>query len=377
MDACIRCAAALVALAVATSPARAACPPPNAEVCDGVDNDGDTFVDEIDDPDAGEWRLCPLFRLCVTAPGVKAQCAEPVGSGDFSCATGMKVIHAGIMTSGTGKPVSGSFCFALDECGGCYGEHCDDQSMPVCGPEPLPPCVCHEQGRCANACSGVTCPTGYACRERNPGIGTCQPNGDCRIAGGCAPGELCLGGACRTDPCATNPCTNDQVCRGTSQGVSCETSCASVRCDPDAVCIGGSCIQAGSRCEGASDAGVCPPLTVCRPDFVCGDPPCLGVRCPERQHCVEGQCRWTVSPSDAGRAADVSTTPTSTDAAYSPGGPNLSPVTEGETSGCGCSVLGRKIADPWLGAIFTGLLCASIRRRRTMTGRRDEHAGDL
>jgi hypothetical protein len=320
-----------------------ACPAPGVEICDGVDNDGDMLVDEDAKYDAGETPLCPFGEQCLVAPGAKAQCAEPSRSGTFPCPAGQRSVSTGVTRSGTSEPVAGWSCFTFDDCGGCRGEHCDDQGTPVCGPEPLPPCVCHADGRCLNACANVSCGAEYGCRERAPGIGTCQPGGDCRIAGGCDSGQLCFAGACFADPCNPNPCRPDQVCRGTQFGAQCETSCADVTCDSTSVCVGGSCTQVTRRCQSASDAGLCPPYTQCRPDGVCGDPPCRGVRCPDGQRCVDGECKRPALPSGDAIApvVDGSAKDPAQDGESNPARSVRLNGLNDNRSGCGCSVPAR------------------------------------
>lgn len=314
-----------------------ACPPPSTEVCDGIDNDGDTFVDEDGSPDAGEPALCSPGSFCLVAPGAKAQCAPTAKNGTFACSAGRTQVHEGVVSSATGEPITGSYCFSFDACGGCMGERCDEQGTPVCGMAPLPPCVCREDGRCRDACSGVTCPAGYACHETEPKISTCQPNGDCRIAGGCAPGEHCFGGACFPDPCSSKACAANQVCRGTKDGAFCETSCADVTCDQGTFCVRGSCYPR-SGCNEVADANFCPALTVCRPDGNCGDPPCVGVRCPAGQVCVDDECRRNVVAADSSVPAQTpdASTPTADGAPAMPTGVTLHGISN-EASGCGCS----------------------------------------
>ena len=349
--------------------AASACPAPGVEICDGIDNDGDTFVDEDENPDAGEPPLCSGFgQLCLVADGAKAQCASPSKyGGTFECPGGQTRIDDAVR-SGTGEPIQGGFCFSFDACGGCFGERCDDQGNPVCGADPLPRCVCRPDGRCLDPCSGVSCPAGYACRQTEPKISTCQPNGDCRIAGGCAPGELCFQGACFPDPCSPNPCAPNQVCRGTAYGPSCESSCADVDCDPGTFCFHGACYLPPTGCTLVADANFCPPLTVCRPDGTCGEPPCLGVRCPEGQSCVDDDCQRTTGAGDASAppgALDASVLSPDAGTAV-----KLKGVASGEVAGCGCSVPSRE--RDFGGAPFAAIVLALARRHR---GRRFQAAG--
>jgi hypothetical protein len=355
----VRRAAGVVVFALAQ--AANACPLPGVEICDGIDNDGDTLVDEDENPDAGKPPLCPRSgQLCLVAEGTKAQCASLGRFGTFACPGGQSIVNDPIR-SGTSEPVPGGYCLTLDACGGCFGEHCDDQGNPECGVDPLPPCVCRANGRCSTACSGVTCPTGYACRETEPKISTCQPNGDCRIAGGCAPGELCFEGACFPDPCSAKVCAANQVCRGTKNGAFCETSCADVTCDPGTVCVRGSCYPR-SGCNDIADANFCPALTVCRPDGRCGDPPCMGVRCPEGQVCVDDECRRNVVAADSsvpgGPTQDASTS-TPDGAPTVPTGVKLHGVSN-DASGCGCSLASRASN---VGAVTLAAAAVALTRR--------------
>jgi hypothetical protein len=353
------------ALLALSEPANA-CPPPDTEVCDGIDNDGDTLVDEDENPDAGEPPLCPKSRLCLVTEGAKAQCAAPSKyGGTFECPGG-QTLSDRAMRSGTGEPVMGGYCFTFDACGGCFGEHCDAQGNPVCGVGVLPPCVCRSDGRCSTACAGVTCPVGYACHETEPMISTCQPNGDCRIAGGCAAGEVCFEGACFSDPCSTKVCAANQVCRGTKNGAFCETSCADVTCDQGTFCVRGGCYPR-SGCTQIADANFCPPLTVCRPDGNCGDPPCAGVRCPAGQSCVDDECQRNVAAPDSavpGPTLDASTsTPDGAPTVHT--GVRLNGVGASDTSGCGCSVPSRAShAGSVTIAAVAVVLTRRFRRRR-------------
>lgn len=130
----------------------------------------------------------------------------------------------------------------------------------------------------------------------------------------CASGELCNRGKCVADPCEPNTCDANEACKPQADftAAGCFGSCATVTCAPGEVCQNGQCeatgcatdCDVGEACLPATDAGYeCVPdpcvgrLTPCADGGVC-DPmtntcvldPCTGVKCPQLQICVAGEC---------------------------------------------------------------------------------------
>jgi hypothetical protein len=266
------------------------------EICDGIDNDCDGFVDE---PEDGADLLCDTGLPGVCAPGrltcepfAESRCLPAVREDRGELCDGLDNDCDGGIDEGLRNACGGCELERLEACDG-IDDDCDgaiDEGDPavLCG-DPAFACVygacrlpCHGgacpgdlrcdeatgrclfvcdgvrcpdrqscvAGSCVDSCDGVQCADGLLCGERGR-CGTCDEVG-------CPQGQVCLAGRCDVDLCA------DQVC---DQGKECHFG----------VCVR-SCANKSCRLFESCRAGLC------RPD------PCGGVQCGDGLGCFNGRC---------------------------------------------------------------------------------------
>jgi MYXO-CTERM domain-containing protein len=350
-----------------------------AETCNGLDDDCDSFVDEE-----------PL-------PGTGGQCTDPGFEmfGDTGeCEFGMiECIAGGLECSGYIGPTP-EICNGLDD--DCDGEADQFADCPVpdnmcldggcaepCNMTEFPcpfgfQCKEYDEGRFCipDQCVGVTCPQGFVCdsdtgecNDLCDGV-TCQDGQTCQGGGcfdcftlGCPDDEICVVGmnnigTCIPDPCLDVECDEGQFCSdGDCQPLACVPDCPDEQvcidgqcrvdlcsdvecpngriCDPqDGDCIGDLCQDINCMSGFACDPG----SGVCIPD------PCLTIDCPDDFECVVtldgvGSCREPVVPAE------------DNDYVYAAGG--------------GCSSGGGTGGAPWAVLALIGLVV--IRRRKTVS----------
>ena len=238
---------------------------PEAEFCDGRDNDCDGEADE------GLFNAC---GQCGDTPpeacnGIDDNCDGRIDE-DAQCPRGYLcfVGECVLPCSTAGECTPGLTCVRVYP------------GQQVCHPSPCDARGCpqgqscnRESSSCENPCLGVECAPGQSCD-----LGACVPS-TCRHTG-CAEGQRCVGEACVPDPCFDADCEVEQFCR---EG-ECIDACRRGTCDIGQQCVDGDCVD--DPCEGRCLRG-----TLCDPtDGRCVRDPCVGVDCPLGMVCAGGEC---------------------------------------------------------------------------------------
>jgi hypothetical protein len=199
---------------------------PEAETCDGVDNDCNGAPDDADD-------LCPPGEQCV-----RGSCVPPCGD-EFPCFDG-DVCENGLCVD---PQCAGKTCDSGQACieGACRAP-CDGVQCPGM-------LVCRS-GRCVDPCAAVSCDAGHVCDR-----GACVL--DCACAGCTAPLACAADGRCVEPGCETQTCGAGEACRAGA----CVDACQDAVCPRGEACSSGGCV-AGDLL-GTDDDGGAPGL---RPD---------------------------------------------------------------------------------------------------------------
>ena len=242
---------------------------PEAEACNGLDDDCDGVADDA--------ASCPGGGPCI-----EGGCALPCDIGlEFSCPVGTLCADDDGDGAGfcEGDPCDGVACAADESClrgacvAVCHFVSCEDWqacdgSRAGCASTLAASDCCADvsctnpnvgcEGLCCDAathgcalcaCDTVVCGDGTTCRE--PGM--CVPYCD----EPCAEGEFCAGGACVPDCCLDVHCAEGRVCTGCGEE-DCELDpCLGVACAAGQLCVAGAC---------AAD-------------------PCLSLHCPDGTEC--------------------------------------------------------------------------------------------
>ena len=193
---------------------------PQAELCDGKDNDCNDTIDDAD-------RL--VAQACAKQQGVCQGALASCGGAAGWLACDDAVYAAQAKKAGLVYEASETLCDGKDN--DCDGT--PDEPAGCCQPS----CAgkaCGADDGCGNACQSGSCPPNATCKA---GVCLCD-HLSCGTSC-CASGQVCKGSACCTPSCGARVCGPDPVC-----GTSCGTCSSGKSCDASGQCQGG-CMDVG------------------------------------------------------------------------------------------------------------------------------------
>ena len=298
---------------------------PEAEKCDGVDNDCDGKVDEgtCDDNNA-----CTKDACDPKGDGGKGACIHNKLQGpcdaDGSACTPDDTCVNGVCTPGKAKNCDDGNACTKDAClpaTGCTqtnddgtGCNADDNPCTVGDVCKAGACSAGKPKACAtsDACLAAKCdPLSGKCKFKPaPEGSTCDDGSKCTTGDGCKKGD-CQGtlvdcndnNPCTTDSCnATkgcvkvqnklpcddkNACTTGEVCKAGA----CATG-AAIKCDDGNACTADSCDPTSGKCKTKNLTSLCDDGNKCTVKDTCGDGFCTGKAavCDDGNACTSDGC---------------------------------------------------------------------------------------
>jgi formylglycine-generating enzyme required for sulfatase activity len=269
-----------------------------AEICDGLDNDCNGFVDDLEDQDSDHWNVCRDCddTLALIHPGAEDLVGDNIDA-DCDGLDGTDADLDGVVAVASGgadcddanpevKPGAAELCDGLDnDCNGTKDDGLgdtvckDDDACTVDGCDSATktcthtPRACDDQDACTNndcdpATGCLNSSKAADCDDLNPctadscdkASGACQHDaveGPCEDANLCSTGDycqdgLCKGGAGDRDCDDQNDCTDDTC----AAALGCQHQPRDGGCDDGVLCTEGDQCQAGT-CVGGPNTCAC------------------------------------------------------------------------------------------------------------------------
>jgi alpha-tubulin suppressor-like RCC1 family protein len=233
-------------------------PTPAVEICDGQDNDCDSFVDE---------DTCNDGNPCTQDACLPAGCTHTTADG-VTCSDGLACTEKDICKAGTCAGTA-IVCDAIP----CYDATCDAATGSCTQTSKPDGTACEDGSACttqdvckAKMCKGIQlpCDDGNACTtdscDSDVGCVYTASIAVCNDANACTEFDQCKDKVCQGTPNAKfcddgNPCTTDAcgttACTHVAHAGACDDG--NVCTTPDS-CVGGACVGGANSCTCSQDA---------------------------------------------------------------------------------------------------------------------------
>ncbi len=237
-------------------------PKPEAEVCDGIDNDcdGDTDENSCDDSNACTTDACKSEGKCIhiDMSGTPCNADDNVCTANDACQQGL-CIPGALKDCNDNNPCTKDAC---DMATGCTksndnGAPCDDDNPCTVGD------TCNggscDKGKSKDCSTGNSCvagscsPSDGKCKYVDQAKGTpCEDGNVCTIGDGCSgKGNACLAGSAKDcndgKACTTDSCAAKEGCKHVANSIPCDDGAP---CTLNDVCKDGKCTAGpGKVCD--------------------------------------------------------------------------------------------------------------------------------
>jgi MYXO-CTERM domain-containing protein len=202
---------------------------PDAEKCDGIDNDCNGDIDE--------GNLCPPEELCF-----QGRCVPNCSRSEFPCRAGKVCVQGVCVDRACAETTcaSGQACIDGECIAPCDGVVCPgDQECLL--------------GRCIDLCEGVACGGGRVCEG-----GVCVESCDCRGCDStlaCQRGSHPSAGRCVPPGCVDRSCGPGEACTAATNGACAPLCAVNVVCPREQICEAGACVPAPQADGGTGSGG--------------------------------------------------------------------------------------------------------------------------